>query len=465
MNSTVEPLEGNKVKLVVSLEESELEPAIAAAWKEIAKEVRLPGFRPGKAPRKLLESRIEPGYARSEALRNELPEQYSRAVIEHEVDVVAPPELDITEGEESGDVTFEAVVEVRPVVSVSGYEQLRVEVPSPEVGDDEIDEQVDRLRAQYGELTDVDREATEGDYVTIDLTGSRDGEVLEGLEATDYSYLLGSGAVVAAFDEQLLGVSAGDEVEFTAAHPDPDDEEPVDYSIQVKAVQERVLPELTDEWVADATEFDTVAEFRSDTRSRLESGREDMVRNSVRARLGAELAKLVDLELSDALVSQEFQGRLQSMSGQLAQSGIAMEDYLRIMGKEPDAFAAELREASEEAVRVDLALRAVAAAEGIEATDEDLEAEVLEYVGDSEVSVEESISRLRDAGSLPAVRSEITNRKAMEWLLERAEVVDPEGLAIPSHLLAPAEGDTDTDDPDADTDDPDATGDTGETEQ
>ncbi len=366
------------------------------------------------------------------------------------MDVVAPPELDITEGEESGDVTFEAIVEVRPTVTIEGYESLRVEVPSPQVTDDEIDAQVDRLRGQYGELSDVERQAGDGDYVTIDLRGSRDGEVVDGLEAEGYSYLIGSGAVVAAFDEQLLGVSAGEEVKFTAAHPDPSDEETVDYEITVGAVQERVLPDLTDEWVADATEFEGVAEFRNDTRTRLESGREDATRSSVRARVAAELAKLVEMEPPESMVSSDFQGRLQQMSGQLAQSGIAMEDYLRIMGKEPDTFAAELREAAEEGVLVDLALRAVAAAEGLEATEEELQDEVAEFIGDGDLSIEEGIAQLRDAGQLSAVRSEIANRKAMEWLIERAEVVDPEGLAIPPHLLTPPEHDHDHDHDDHD---------------
>lgn len=433
------------MKLVVSLEESELEPALDAAWKEIAKEVRLPGFRPGKAPRKLLERQVEPGYARSEALRNELPERYTSAVIEHDVDVVAPPELDVIEGEEAGDITFEAIVEVRPTVTIEGYGNLRIEVPSPEVPEEEIDGQVDRLRAQYGELTDVDRQATDRDYVTIDLTGSRDGEVVDGLEAEDFSYLIGSGAVVDAFDEQLLGVSAGDKVEFTAAHPNPDDEGTVDYSIKVKGVQERVLPDLTDEWVADATEFDSVADFRNDVRQRLESGREDMTRSAVRARIAAELAELVDAEAPESMVIADFQARLQSISGQLAQSGIAMEDYLRITGKEPDAFASELREAAEEGVLVDLALRAVVTAEGLEATQTELEDEVTKFIGAGGISVEDGIAQLRDAGQLSAVRSEIANRKAMEWLVERADVVDPDGLAIPEHLLAPPQHDHDHD--------------------
>ncbi len=442
MESTVEPVEGesppNFVKLTVSVPEAELEPSLDAAWREIAKEVRLPGFRPGKAPRKLLEKQIEPGYARSEALRNALPEQYTRAIIEHEIDVVAPPELDITEGEESGDVTFEAKVEVRPVIKVAGYGGLRVEVPSPEVGEDEIDEQVDRLRNQYGEPADVDRPAAEGDYVTIDIAGTREGEEVEGLQAEDYQYILGSGAITPEFDEHLRGTSAGDTVSFTADHPDPE-EEPVDFEIAVKGVQEKVLPELTDEWIADATEFDTVEDFRTDIRERLESSRRDGTRSAVRARISAELAKLVEEDAPESMVSADLQARIQSMTGQLAQSGIGMEDYLRIMGKDPESFTAELREAAVEGVLVDLALRAVVAAEGLEPTDTEVEDEVAEMIGGAGISVEKGMEQLRDAGQLPAVRSEIANRKALEWLVERSEVVDPDGNPIPEELLAAPE--------------------------
>ena len=139
MKSTVEPLEGNKVKLSVEVDETEFEPEVDAAFRRIAQEVKLPGFRPGKAPRKILEARLGVGYAREEALRESLPGYYADAVREHDVDVIAPPEIDITDGQEAGAVTFEAVVEVRPVVTVPGYDSLRVEIPSPEVTDDDID--------------------------------------------------------------------------------------------------------------------------------------------------------------------------------------------------------------------------------------------------------------------------------------------------------------------------------------
>ena len=177
------------------------------------------------------------------------------------MDVIAPPELDITAGEEAGPVSFEATVEIRPDVIVAGYQGLRVEVPSPDVTDEEIDEQIDRLRSQYGELSTVDRPAVEQDYVTVDISGTQNGEEVDGLTADDYSYLVGSGMIATEFDQHLTGAKVGDILEFDADHPDPD-EDPVHFRVLVKEVKERVLPDLTDEWVADASEFETVEELQ-----------------------------------------------------------------------------------------------------------------------------------------------------------------------------------------------------------
>ncbi len=435
MKSTVEPDEGNKVKVVVQVDEAELEPSVEAAWKQIAKEVRLPGFRPGKAPRMLLEKQFGSEYARSEALKQAVPEFYSRAVIEADVDVIAAPELEITEGELEGPITFEAVVETRPEIEVAGYGGLRVEVPSPVAGDEEVDEQIDRLRSQYGELTEVDRAAADADYVTIDIAGTRDGEEVDGLTADDYLYLIGSGMIASEFDEHLVGARAGDVVEFDADHPDPD-EDAVHFRLEVKDVKERVLPELTDEWVADATEFETVQELLQDTRDRLSATREGQTRLAVRTNIGVELAKLVDVEAPEALVSSEMTARLQNLAYQLQGRGIRLEDYLQITGRDPESFTAELKEAAEEAVKVDLALRAVVAAEGLEATDEELEEEIISLIGDADLSVEEAREELQSGGQLSAVRSDVSKRKALEWLVERSEVVDPDGVAIDAELLA-----------------------------
>lgn len=444
MKSTVEPVEGNKVKVAVEVEEAELEPAVDEAWRQIAKEVRLPGFRPGKAPRKLLEKQFGSDYARSEALRNALPDFYSRAVIEHDVDVVASPELDITAGEAEGPVSFEAVVEVRPEIEVAGYHGLRVEVPSPDANDDEVSEQVDRLRGQYAEITETDRPAADQDYVTIDIEGSVDGEALEGLTADDYLYLVGSGMIAPEFDDHLTGVAAGAELEFEADHPDPDQGR-VQFRVSVKNVKERVLPELDDDWVKDATEFESVGELIEDTRSRLSTSRADQARNAVRVNLGKELAALVDIELSEAMVSNEAQARLQNLAYNLGNSGIRIEDYLQMTGRDPESFSEELREAAQDAVKLDLALRAVARREDLGATDGEVEEEIIHMIGSADVSVEEATAELRDAGQLSAVRSGITTRKAMEWLVSHSEVVDEDGNALPEELLAPVEHDHDHD--------------------
>lgn len=434
MKSTVEPAEGNKVKVAVEIDEAELEPAVEAAWRQIAKEVRMPGFRPGKAPRKLLEKQFGTEYARSEALRSALPEFYSKAVIEHDVDVIAAPELDITSGEQDGPVAFEAMVEVRPEVQVAGYDGLRVEVPRPEPSDEEIDEQIDRLRSQYGELVEVERAAGETDYVTIDIAGTQDGEQVDGLNADDYLYLIGSGMIASEFDEHLTGAKAGDVLEFDADHPDPE-QGPVTFKVTVKDVKERVLPELTDEWVADATEFETADELREDTRNRLAASRKEQTQLAVRNNLGSELAKLVDVDPPEALVSDEMQNRLQNLARQLGASGIRIEDWLQITGRDPESFTSELRTAAEEAVKVDLALRAVVVAEGLEATDQDLEDEVAELVGQMDITIEDALEQLRSAGQLSAVRSDLAKRKALEWLVEHSEIVDEDGSPVADELL------------------------------
>ena len=212
MESTVEALEGNKVKLSIAVTEGEFEVDIDDAFKRIAREVRLPGFRPGKAPRKVLEARIGLDAARIEALERALPKYYLEAVEEHDVDVIAQPEWEITAGQEGGDVAFEATVEVRPQVLVGGYASLRVEIPSPDVSDDEIEERIDHLRESFAKLEPVERPAQEGDHVTIDVAGSRDGEPMEGLTADDYLYEVGSGTIVPEFDEQLVGATVGAEL-------------------------------------------------------------------------------------------------------------------------------------------------------------------------------------------------------------------------------------------------------------
>lgn len=437
VNSSVEALEGNKVKLSVEVDEAEFDEAIGEAFKRIAREVRIPGFRPGKVPRKILESRLGPEVGRQEALREALPEYYARAVGEHEVDVIAATEIDITAGQESGNVVFEAVVEVRPKIQVAGYGGLRVEVPSPDVTDEELDAQVDRLRRQFGELRDVERPAAEGDQVSVDINGAMAGVPVEGLSVDDYLYEVGSGAVVPELDEHLVGASAGDTLVFDAAHPDPEQTDPITFSVVVKGVKETVLPDATDEWAAEASEFETLEELRADLAERL--GNVKRVQSMLALREGVidSLVKLVDDEPPQPLVDSEIQRRLEDLAHRLQHQGATIDQYLQATGTGAEDLIGQLREQATSAVKADLAIRAVIEAEGITADDDEVDTEIgrlAERMGEPADKIRAQLER---AGQLSAVRSDVTRGKALEWLADRAEVVDPDGAPIDRSALEP----------------------------
>lgn len=434
MNSTVEELDGNKVKVSVSIDETEFDKDIDLAFKRIAQEVNLPGFRRGKAPRRILEARLGQGVAREEALREALPKYYADAVTEHDVDVIAAPELEITGGQEEGPVEFEAVVEVRPVVTVPGYEGLQVTMPSPEPSDEEIQNQIDRMRNLDATVEVVDRPAEEGDTVIIDIVGTLDGEEEDGLTTDDYSYEVGSGIITPEVDEQLSGAKAGDTLSFDATHPDEDEERQLHFDITVKEVKAKVLPELTDEWAAENSDFETVEELENDLRARMVEVRKAQGAGELQEKVGQALAALVEIELPEALVSMELNNRLQDLAMRLQAQGLQLEQYLMMTGRSQEQLVDELREAAETSSRVDLALRAVAVAEGIDCSDEDLDAEIESVavrVGEKPAKVRQQLER---NDQIPAVRSDITKRKALEWLLDHVAIVDEHGEPVDRSL-------------------------------
>jgi trigger factor len=456
VKTTVAPLEGNKVKLSVEVDEDEFDKAITDAFRKIAREVRIPGFRPGKAPRKVLERRLGAQVGREQALHDALPEYYAQAVTDNDVDAIDAPEIDITAGEDDGPVAFDAVVEVRPVVQVPGYGGLRVEIPRPEVPEEEVDAQIDRMRQVQATFADVDRAAQAEDAVVIDITGTLDGEAQDGLTADDYSYTVGGGAITPEVDEQISGAKAGDILEFDATHPDPDEERQLRFKVLVKQVRERVLPEADDAWASENSEFDTIDELRQSIRDRGTLVRKAQAQSALREGTGQALAKLVEDDVPEALVTHEMNHRAQDLALRLQAQGLTPEQWLAITGKSSEDLTAELREAAETSAKVDLALRAVADAEEIECTDEDLDDElagVAERVGEPVARVREEFER---GGNLSAVRSDVRKRKALDWLLERVEIVDEDGQAIDRADLevspdsvspAPSEageGDTDT---------------------
>ena len=433
MKAVVEPLEGNKVKLSIEVEEDEFEKAIDAAFRKIAREVRVPGFRPGKAPRRILEARFGKEAGRAEALRDALPGYYSQAIRDNDVDAIAPPEIDITAGEESGSVAFDAVVEVRPQLKLAGYQGLRVEIPGPAVTEEEIDAQIDRLRANFGELKPVTRPAKDGDHLTIDLKGARGGEEVSGLTTDDFLYELGSGTVLPELDEQLQGAKVGDILSFEAELPGGG----VEFKVLVKDVKEKVLPDVSDDWASEASEFDTVEELRADIAKRI--GLVKKVQSTIAMRNATidALVELVDIDPPVPLVDEEVQRRVHDLEHRLQAQNASVADYLEATGQTPEQVVESMREGAAAAVKADLALRAVAEAEQIEPTEEDLDAEVARLAEAYRVKPAELRRNLDRAEQMPAVRSDWKKTKALEWLLEKVEIVDQEGHPVDRALLEP----------------------------
>jgi len=430
MKSTVTELEDNKVKLSVEVEEIEFEPAVDAAFKKLARQVRLPGFRPGKVPRKVLESHFGKEVARGQAIEDAVPDFFFKAIIEHDVDFIAAPDYDITGGMEEGPLIFDATVEVRPQINVAGYDSLRVEVTRPEPTDEEIEARIDQIRGQFGELETVERAAGEGDHTTIDITGTHDGEEVEGLTANDYVYEVGTGAVVAEIDENLVGAKAGDILEFEAEHPDPEAEGSLSFRVLVKEVQEKVLPEVDDAFVADATEFETVDELRTDISDNLRSMKLQQANMMLTEGVATELGKLVDEQPPEALIGNEVHQRINDMAQRVEQQGIDFGQYLQMTGSSIDQFREQLHDPAEESVKVDLALRAVVVAENLQVDDADLDAEFETLAGQIGQPAADLRARIESAGQLSAVRSDLERRKAVDWLLERVEIVDENGESL-----------------------------------
>lgn len=433
VDSTLETLDGDRVKLTVAVDADEFEVAVDAAFRRIGHGLRFPGFRPGKAPRRVIEARIGLETGRQDALEHALPDYYGRALIHHEVDAIGRPEIKITGGVDTGRVSFDAVVPVRPRLSISDHRNLRLEVMSPEPSEDEVKAQVDALRSQLATLEKVERPATRGDLLTIDVEGTRHGEPVPGLTATEYLYEVGSGAVVPDFDDYLDGSSVGDYLEFDADHPDGDGQ--VSFSVSVKAVQVRLLPELDDEFAAEVSEFSTAKELVQDLHDRIGHAKRQQVGMLARDAAARAVADLVDVEVPEDLVESEIDDRIRDLDVRLQSQGLGLERYLEATGREVDEIREEFREAAQVAARVDLGLRAVAYVEYLDENEELLDSYLEAMAVQTQLDVEEVRVRLRDSGRLLDVRADVSKRAALEWLLESAEIVDEDGNSVDRALL------------------------------
>jgi trigger factor len=285
------------------------------------------------------------------------------------------------------------------------------------------------LRQQYGELTAVDRPAIDADHVTITINGSRDGEPIAGLQADDYLYEVGQGSIADELDDNLRGAKVGDILSFDAQPQDPD-EAPVQFRVIVKDIKEKVLPDVTDEWANDVSEFETVDALRADIAERITRVRKIQAQMAVREKTANALVELVDGDIPEALVASEMQQRLQEFALRLNAQGVSPEQYFQATGQTQEQLVDELRELALQGVKADLALRAVAEAEGVDTSDDDVDTELealAQRLNEKPAKVRQQLER---ADQMSAVRSDIRKRKALDWLVEHVELVDEQGNPV-----------------------------------
>jgi trigger factor len=433
MRATAEPIEGNKVKLSVTLDDEDMARALDAALSKMAKEARIPGFRPGKVPRQILQARVGVAAIRQAAINDAVPDYYAQALAETDVDPIAQPQIDVTEGEESGPVTFDATVEVRPRVAIIGYEGLAVTVPNLEVEQADVDSQVDAMRSQSAELAVVERAAADGDHVTIDVTTTRAGEAVEGFSFEDLSYEVGSASIVAELDAQLRGLAAGGVATFEADVAGS----AATVEVVVKDVREKVLPEANDAWAAQASEFETLDELRAHLRRRLGEIRRERARLSVRDLALEALVQLVTEEPPEALFKGELERRIQDFGQHLDSLKMDLPTYLSRAGLTQDELVEGLRQRAHLAVKADLALRALIDAESIQIAEEDVEAELAALATHLKQDPEHLRQTLEQSNQLGAVRADLRKAKALDWLAERVELRDEQGRPVDRADLLP----------------------------
>jgi trigger factor len=412
VKSVVETLNPTRVKLAVEVPFAELEPSIKSAYNKIAGQVTVPGFRKGKVPPLVIDQRFGRAAVLQEAVNDALPKLYSDAVAEAEIRPLGQPEVDVTEFGDGEDLKFTAEVDVRPEITLPEWEGLEVEVDKFEVADADVDAQMDGLRARFGTLVGVERAAAEGDFVQIDLSATKDGEPVEGGQATGVSYQIGSGEMVDGLDEAVTGLSAGETATFRTSLLGTHEGEEVDCEVTVTAVKEQELPELDDDFAMMASEFDTLEELRADLQQRAEQTKR--LEQAVQARdkvLDTLLDKAGDVPLPDTLVAAQIEEHFSDGHGD-------------------DDHRAEFEQDLRKNLKAQFVLDELVKAEEVEVSQEELTSYILQRAAQSGMDPNQLAQQYVQSGNLPALMGDVARGKGLALVVEKAKVTDSEGAVV-----------------------------------
>lgn len=431
MKSTVEQLSPTRVRINVEVPFAELEPDFQRAYKELAKQVRLPGFRPGKAPAKLLEARIGREAMLDQIVNDALPSRYGQAVAESDVQPLGRPNIEVTKKEYGQDLQFTAEVDIRPKISLPDLSALTVSVDPIEIGEDDVDAELQSLRTRFGTLTAVDRPVAVGDVVSIDLSATVDGEDIPNAAAEGLSHEVGSGRLIAGLDDAVVGLSADESRVFTAklaAGEHAGQEAQV--TVTVRSVKERELPELDDEFAQLASEFDSIDELRASLSDQVRQAKRAQQAEQIRNATIDALLEQVDVPLPESYVQAQFDSVLHSALSGLNHDEARFNELLVEQGSSRAAFDAEARTASEKDVKRQLLLDALADELQVQVGQDDLTERLVTTSRQYGIEPQQLFGYLQERNQLPTMFADVRRELAIRAAVEAATVTDSDGNTI-----------------------------------
>lgn len=431
MKSTVEQLSPTRVRINVEVPFAELEPDFQRAYKELAKQVRLPGFRPGKAPAKLLEARIGREAMLDQIVNDALPSRYGQAVAESDVQPLGRPNIEVTKKEYGQDLQFTAEVDIRPKISLPDLSALTVSVDPIEIGEDDVDAELQSLRTRFGTLTAVDRPVAVGDVVSIDLSAMVDGEDIPNAAAEGLSHEVGSGRLIAGLDDAVVGLSADESRVFTAklaAGEHAGQEAQV--TVTVRSVKERELPEPDDEFAQLASEFDSIDELRASLSDQVRQAKRAQQAEQIRNATIDALLEQVDVPLPESYVQAQFDSVLHSALSGLNHDEARFNELLVEQGSSRAAFDAEARTASEKDVKRQLLLDALADELQVQVGQDDLTERLVTTSRQYGIEPQQLFGYLQERNQLPTMFADVRRELAIRAAVEAATVTDSDGNTI-----------------------------------
>jgi trigger factor len=431
VKTDVEELGPTRVKLTVEVPFEELKSSLDKAYREVAKQVRVPGFRPGRVPPRIIDQRFGRGIVLEQAVNDALPELYGKALEEGDVLALGQPDVEITKLDDGKELEFTAEVDIRPKFEVPDLEGMAVTVDNAEVSPDDVEEYLGGLRERFASLKGVDRPAESGDYVSIDLAATVDGETVEDAQASGLSYEVGGGTLLDGLDDALAGMKSGESKSFTAELPGGQHSgEQADVTVTVHSVKVKDLPELDDEFAQAASEFDTLGELRAGTRAQLQGVRKMQQAGQARERALDALLEKIDIPLPDKIVAAEVEHRKAQMTDQLQRMGSNLDDYLDSVGQSPEEFDTNLERESRQGVKTGFVLDQLAVQEELGVEPDEMSAYVADRAQRMGVDPNRLAQQLADSGQLGSVASEVLRVKAMDIIAQRAKVTDADGNEV-----------------------------------